>query len=333
MMASDSSARMQGTSRAEASIGELIRGCQVAQALKFVGDRWSILILRDLFLGQRRFEDLRRRTDAARSTLTNRLNALQQAGIVSKTPYQSSPTRYEYDLTELGTGLYPLALMAWRWEHDWSSTEDSGVPDRLVHRDCGRTMLPELHCRHCRELIAIHDVSFAPAAGSTRVKPPRPYFQRRSRPKSAYDDDVDTRFFHLADVIGDRWTGLVLAAMFFGLSRYDEFKSALGIATNILSHRLKLLCATGIATREPFQQRPTRYCYRLTEKGRALYGPTLMMHQWADESVVDARQRALQLTHRNCGQPLYGIVVCSACSGQLEPGHVILRDHTAGSAG
>lgn len=325
MAASESTARMRATGNTRESIGDLIRGCQVAQALTHIGDRWSILILRDLFLGQHRFEDLRRRTDAARSTLTHRLNALQRSGIVAKIPYQSSPTRYEYHLTAKGTGLYPLALMAWRWEHDWSSVEDGGVPGRLEHRDCGQDMLPELRCQHCRELIAIQDVSYAPTPGVKRVKPASPHFQRRSQAKSSYADGVDTRFFHLADVIGDRWTGLVLAALFFGLHRYDEFSSALGIATNILSHRLKLLCATGIATREAIHQRPTRYQYRLTPKGRALYGPTMLMHQWVDDWVADPGQRLLQLTHRACGQPLRGIVACSACQGPLEPGHVSLE--------
>ena len=333
MTTHDISARMTGTGTAHEPIGDLIQGCQVAQALKQIGDRWSLLIVRDLFLGRHRFEDLRRHTDAARSTLTNRLNALQQSGIVRKIPYQSSPRRYEYHLTEKGTSLYPLALMAWRWEHDWSNAENSGVPERLVHRGCGQAMLPELRCRHCRELIAIRDVSYATTPGMTRAKPAHPLFQRRSQTKSSYAESVDTRFFHLADVIGDRWTGLVLAALFFGLRRYDEFNSALGIATNILAHRLKLLCATGIANRVAIRQRPTRYQYLLTAKGRDLYGPTLLMHQWADRWIANPGQRLLQLTHQNCGRPLHGIVVCSSCEKQLKPGHVQLQDASSDSAG
>ena len=93
---------------------DLILSCQVAQALKILGDRWSFLILRDVFLGNHRFEQFRRRIGVARGTLTMRLNSLLEAGILYKTPYQTLPTRHEYHLTEKGFDLYPLALTAWR---------------------------------------------------------------------------------------------------------------------------------------------------------------------------------------------------------------------------
>lgn len=304
--------------------GDLILSCQVAQALKIVGDRWSFLILRDVFLGKHRFEDFRRRTNAARSTLTTRLNSLVKIGLLYKTPYQTLPTRHEYRLTKMGAALYPLALTAWRWEHDWAADAEHYVPLKLIHRDCGNTMLPELRCGHCREIILIQDVRYSSGPGAIHVEPVPPRFQRRSRTKSTYPEGVDTQFFHLADVIGDRWTGLIVAALFFGLRRYDEIGAAIGIATNILSHRLKLLVSTGIVTREVFQRKPMRYEYLLTDKGRDLYGHTLMMHQWADKWVMGSRGSPLLLTHKSCGKPLRGIVVCSECSEELTPGTVSL---------
>lgn len=310
--------------RAEAT-GDLILSSQVAQALTILGDRWSFLILRDVFLGKHRFEEFRRSTDVARSTLTSRLNSLVEAGILRKTAYQTLPTRYEYRLTRMGTDLYPLALTAWRWEHDWAADADHYVPLKLIDNQCGKTMLPELRCEHCMEIIKIQDVSFTPGPGARHVKPVPPRFQRRSRSKSSYPADVDTKFFHVADVVGDRWTGLVVAALFFGLRRYDEIGAALGIATNILAHRLKLLVKTGIVTRQAFQQRPRRYHYVLTDKGRDLYGHTLMMHQWADKWVSGGHGPALLLKHKTCGKPLHGIVVCSKCSNELTPGTVTLK--------
>jgi len=304
---------------------DLILSCQVAQALKIVGDRWSFLILRDVFLGKHRFEDFRRRTNAARSTLTSRLNSLVETGILDKTPYQTLPTRHEYRLTKMGIALYPLALTAWRWEHDWAADVEHYVPLKLIHGDCGNTMLPELRCGHCREIVLIQDVRYSPGPGANHVEPVPPRFQRRSRTKSTYPEGVDTKFFHLADVIGDRWTGLIVAALFFGLRRYDVIGTAIGIATNILSHRLKLLVNTGIVTREAFQLKPKRYEYLLSDKGRDLYGHTLMMHQWADKWVVGSRGSPLLLTHKTCGKRLHGIVVCSECSEELTPGSVSLK--------
>lgn len=302
--------------------GELILSCQVAQALKILGDRWSFLILRDVFLGEHRFEDFRRRIGAARSTLTARLNSLVEAGILYKTPYQTLPTRHEYRLTRMGADLYPLALTAWRWEHDWATETEHFIPLKLVHSDCGNTMVPELRCDHCRDIVRIHEVRYSPGPGANQVEPVPPRFQRRSRSKSTHPEGVDTRFFHLADVIGDRWTGLIVAALFFGLRRYDEIGAAIGIATNILSNRLKLLVDTGIVTREAFQHKPARYEYILTDKGRDLYGHTLMMHQWADKWVVAGRGAPLLLTHKTCGKPLRGTVVCSECSEELAPDSV-----------
>jgi len=296
---------------------DLILSCQVAQALKILGDRWSFLILRDTFLGNHRFENFRRRIGVARGTLTLRLKSLIEAGILYKTPYQTLPTRYEYHLTKKGADLYPLALTAWQWEHDWAKEEEDYTPLRLSHKKCGNTMQPELRCEHCKDVVNIWDVKFKAGPGANQAEQLPPRFQRRSKTKSSYPEGVDTKLFHLADVIGDRWTHLVVAALFFGLKRYDEIGTVIGIATNILADRLKLLVNAGIVIRKAYQDKPTRYEYMLTDKGRDLYGHTLMMHQWAEKWVVDSRDSPLLLTHIPCGKPLHGIVVCSECSEEL----------------
>jgi len=302
--------------------GNLILSCQVAQALKILGDRWSFLILRDVFLGEHRFEDFRRRIGVARGTLTLRLNSLVEAGILYKSPYQTSPTWYEYRLTRSGADLYAVALTAWRWEHDWVADEDHHFPLRLVHRECGSTMLPEVRCEHCKNVVRSQEVRYAPGPAADHVEPVPPRFQRRSRPKISHPEGVDTNLFHLADIIGDRWTGLVVAAMFFGLRRYDEIGAAIGIATNILADRLKLLVNAGIVARQAYHKKPARHEYRLTDKGRDLYGHILMMHEWADKWIVSDRGSPLLLTHKACGKPLKTIVACSECSEQVVVGSV-----------
>lgn len=303
--------------------GEMIMSSQVAQALKILGDRWTFLILREVFQGRYRFEDFRRQTDAARSTLTSRLLSLIETGVLQKVPYQTLPTRYDYLLTDKGADLYPIALTAWRWEHDWAGDAEHHIPWNLIHRICGNAMLPELRCELCRDIVRIRDVRYAPGPGANHVEPLPSRFHRRSKTKSNYPDGVDTKFFQLVDIIGDRWTGLIVAALFFGLRRYDEIGAAIGIATNILSHRLKLLFRTGIVTREPFRYKPKRYEYKLTDKGRDLYGLTLMVHQWADKWVTGEHGPPLLLTHTSCGKALRGIVVCSECSQELVPGTVL----------
>ena len=301
---------------------DLILSCQVAQALKTLGDRWSFLIIREVFLGEHRFETFRRRIGIARGTLTVRLNSLVKEEILHKVPYQTLPTRHEYHLTKKGIDLYPLALTAWQWEHNWATDEEDYTPLRLSHRDCGKTMLPELRCRHCKGVIKIWDVTFKAGPGAYQTEPLPPRFQRRSKTKSSYPEGVDTKLFHLADIIGDRWTGMVVASLFFGLQRFDAIAIAIGIATNILADRLKLLVVSGIVTRKAYQDKPTRHEYKLTDKGRDLYGHTLMMHQWADRWLVDAHNPPLLLTHIPCGKPLRGVIVCDQCSEELTPDSV-----------
>ena len=129
------------TDKAETSVGDLIKSSPVAHAFKAVGDRWTWLILRDLFLGYRRFEDLRRRTGAARGTLTARLNSLVENGILYRNPYQLDRARFEYRLTDKGFGIYPVALLVWRWEQKWTE-EHEEIPEALTHRGCGKKTVP-----------------------------------------------------------------------------------------------------------------------------------------------------------------------------------------------
>lgn len=301
---------------------DVILNCQVALALKTLGDRWSFLILREVFLGKHRFEAFRRRIGIARGTLTVRLNSLVEAGILQKIPYQSLPTRHEYHLTKKGVDLYHLALTAWHWEYQWAKDQKDYTPLILTHNHCGKSMHPELRCAHCENIVKIWDVLYEPGSETNQAEPIPPRFQRRSKTKSKHPKGVDTKLFHLADIYGDRWSVMVVAALFFGLHRFDAIGNAIGIATNILADRLKQLVKSGILVREAYQNKPTRYEYKLTDKGRDLYGHTLMMHQWADKWIVDSDTPPLMLTHKLCGKPLHGVVVCSECYEELTPASV-----------
>src|SRR5450432_4676864 len=91
------------------------RACSVARTLEIVGEKWALLAIREVFLGDRRFDEMVRRTGAPRDTLAARLRTLVAAGILERRPYSDHPARFEYFLTEAGRDLYPviLTLMAW----------------------------------------------------------------------------------------------------------------------------------------------------------------------------------------------------------------------------
>ena len=124
--------------------------CSIAQTLSVVGDRWTLLILRDCFLGRRRFDQFAESFGVSPHLLSTRLAKLVEEGILDRRPYQERPVRHEYRLTEKGIDLYPVIVSLLRWGDRWMSGED-GPPVTLVHRDCGHATTPTLNCSECGE--------------------------------------------------------------------------------------------------------------------------------------------------------------------------------------
>jgi len=288
----------------------------VARGFEVIGDRWTSLILRDAFLGVSRFQEFRDSTGAARGTLTLRLNKLVENGVLHKKPYQESPPRFDYRLTPKGLDLYPSALAIWDWETRWN--KDSELPPTLIHRACGKSMRPLFLCRDCRLPIKIREVTFQPVNDNRPDTADITEARRRSTTNRSSVKNGDRNSLHVLDIIGDRWTGLVIAALYFGLRRYDGIASALSIATNILADRLKLLVGTEMVSRVPYQKKPVRYEYRLTDRGRDLYLHTLQIHQWANQWVLNPGESTLILKHNPCGHELHSDVVCSECEQSLK---------------
>jgi len=129
----------------------------VARALSVVGDRWTILVLREAFLRTRRFEDFQARTGAPRAVLTERLRALVDEGVLERVRYSEHADRFEYRLTEKGRHLYPVVVALLGWGDRWMNP--SGEPPvELRHRGCGSVMVPELACPVCGEWLEARDV-------------------------------------------------------------------------------------------------------------------------------------------------------------------------------
>lgn len=122
--------------------------CSVANSLDVIGDRWNILILRDAFMGVRRFEDFRKDLGIARNILSNRLDRLVAAGIFQTVQYQDNPPRDEYRLTEMGKDLLDILLSLWRWGDRWKSPEGAELRE-LIHLDCGNATHIVASCAHC----------------------------------------------------------------------------------------------------------------------------------------------------------------------------------------
>jgi len=141
--------------------------CSIARTAHVIGEWWTPLILRDLFAGIGRFEDLRRDLGVASNVLADRLATLAAHGIVERRAYQEAPTRYEYVLTDKGRDLFPIIAAFIRWGDRWE-TGDAGPPTMLVHDGCGRPTTPTLVCDHCGgELSADAVTTMAGPGGRT----------------------------------------------------------------------------------------------------------------------------------------------------------------------
>jgi DNA-binding HxlR family transcriptional regulator len=135
--------------------------CSVARTLAVIGERWTMLVLRETFVGVRRFEDFQRRTGASRPVLADRLRQLTEHEVLRKHRYAERPDRYEYRLTSKGLELYPVIVSLMAWGDRWMDDGD-GPPLRLTHLDCSGPLSPTLACGTCGEPVTARDVRAEP---------------------------------------------------------------------------------------------------------------------------------------------------------------------------
>lgn len=143
--------------------------CSIARALAVVGDRWTLLVLREAFGNARRFDRIQRRVGATRPVVAQRLARLVEAGVLERVAYQERPRRYEYRLTDMGHDLYPVLLSLMRWGDRWLDG-GAGRPLELVHDDCRGTTTPVLVCSECGEPLEHGDLRVRPGPPLRRLE-------------------------------------------------------------------------------------------------------------------------------------------------------------------
>jgi len=131
--------------------------CSVARTLSVIGDRWTILVLREAFMRTRRFEDFQARTGAPRPVLAERLRSLVDDGVLERRRYSDRPERFEYRLTEKGIDLHQVMVALMGWGDRWMARAGEEPPVELRHRGCGATIHPDLVCPACSERLTARD--------------------------------------------------------------------------------------------------------------------------------------------------------------------------------
>ncbi len=317
------SAKVPGVS----DVAHHIATSSVTRAMDVIGDRWAMLIMRDAFQGARRFEEFIERTGATRATLANRLRALVAQGLLERVRYSASPARFDYRLTRRGRDLFPVALAAWRWERRWAP-RGGGVPTRLRHTHCGHATRPRLVCAACGGDLDVRSTRMRSRLPAAPVAPARPALRRLSPSTARTHRGTSEEFTYIADVVGDRWMPLIVSAAFFGQPRFEDIQASLGIASNILTHRLGHLVELGILERRSYSRHPARSEYRLTAKGRDLFPYAIALMAWGDRWLGGRADATALLYHAGCGKRLVPAARCSHCGDDLKVEDVTFRAPT-----
>lgn len=139
--------------------------CSVAQCLDAVGEWWSLLVIRDAFLGVTRFDDFQARLGISRNILTERLNHLLAKGVLARVRYQEHPPRFAYHLTNKGRDLWPVINAMRQWGDRWEAPD--GPPLRIEHTLCGQLVDARSVCSHCGETLDVRAIRAVPGPGAT----------------------------------------------------------------------------------------------------------------------------------------------------------------------
>jgi DNA-binding HxlR family transcriptional regulator len=138
--------------------------CSIARALERLGERWTLLVLREAFTGARRFDEFAERLGIARNVLTARLSLLVEEGVLERRRYQDRPERFEYRLTEKGLDLFEVLIALMHWGDRWYAPD--GPPRVLRHRGCGGAVGDRLTCERCGRAVTVREAVLEPGPGA-----------------------------------------------------------------------------------------------------------------------------------------------------------------------
>jgi DNA-binding HxlR family transcriptional regulator len=142
------------------------QNCSIAAALAIVGERWTLLVMREVFFGRRRFSEMKRNLGVAPNILSDRLGQLVEHGLLERTPIADHSDSYEYVPTAKGRDVSPILTALLNWGDEYAAPA-AGPPRVQVHRTCGHDAHPQLHCSHCGEVIRPGELEARPGPGAS----------------------------------------------------------------------------------------------------------------------------------------------------------------------
>lgn len=272
--------------------------------LDAIGDSWSLQIITLAFCGVARFESWRLRLGISRAVLHNRLSHLVSHGLLLTCEDRSRP----YALSPKGSALFGVVLAMWRWELKWLGRLSCGAS--IVHKPCGEALSIEYACTSCQEEITFRNSAHSfDAQATARAKATR---NRRAAVGSRPAGEGPA-----ADIVGDRWSFIIMGKIMAGVRRFEGLVGETGVATNILADRLAQLQAAGVLERRPAAERADWFDYYPTPAGEDLFPIRLEMYFWGDAWLAEAGETLPLCYHRPCGAQLAPEPRCGCCERPL----------------
>lgn len=276
----------------------------VPAVLDVIGQSWSLVIIEALLLREMSFGQLLLELSIPRSTLSARLKHLAAMRCLE-------PTSNGYRLTPSGQALLPVVSLVQAW--------DKAVypgSNRYMH-SCGEAFFPLLVCSCCARPVRAKDIHLDSPGDIPELQYlPKP--ARRSRAEFSANQGLNA-----TELLGDRWTALIVALGFYGVQRYSDIARHLAIAPNILANRLLRLCDGHVLLRETDHE-TGRPVYRFSERGLQLFSLIVVLIEWGDHWLRPVHQSPTMMRHLPCGQVLKPLLRCSSCGETASIGSLTL---------
>lgn len=289
------------------------RDSAISDTLDILADHWRFLVIREAFFGASRFGEFASHLHIPRATLTKCLNQLVEDQILDARPLRAGSSWKKYGLTERGRDLYGIFL-GLMWYGDkwlWEGTP----PLALFHKPSRRWFTPQIVWAHDGSPVDPKSVRFETTEGywiPRKARPARSYrMQRGSEMKGLRPCSMESTI----TIVGDRWTFLILQEFFHGNKRFDEFLRNLGIASNILSDRLRNLLASGFIEKRA----DDHGMYSLTAKGGDIYGPMILLKTWGDKWLRQPGEITSRFVARSGGETTHAVVIVPGAGVRVRP--------------
>ncbi|MDH7796316.1 MULTISPECIES: helix-turn-helix domain-containing protein [unclassified Beijerinckia] len=301
---------------------QLMTPARLAQAV--TGDAWTLHILRHAFRGTRRYSQWRELfagegMPIPEPVLSDRLGRLVSYQVLERQPTTPQGAHLEYRLTDRGLELWTLLISIRDWEERYAGGRRGKNTAMIVHTSCGHPTHPTLICSHCSKTVTARDTRLDMIVAKSGTSAAKLLKVPNTRRSNAAERGARGKFLRTQtlQIIGDRWSNMLLGALFLGKHGFDELRGFLAIPPAVLSNRLAKFVSLGVLQKENHAETPRRKFYRLTDKGLALFPLVIFTVDWGNRWLT-AHPEHFRIVHTTCGATLRPTLACSHCHEHLQ---------------